>query len=965
MGMAGKNEPVFAPVNPNPDFPFLERELLGKWQRQGIVKKYLVKNSKSKKRFSFLDGPITANNPMGVHHAWGRTYKDLFQRYKNMQGFAQRFQNGFDCQGLWVEVEVEKELGLKSKKDIENLVPGDPKASIAKFIELCRERVLKFSKIQTEQSKRLGYFMNWDNSYFTFDDENNYAIWNFLAKCHERGLVYKGLDTVPWCPRCGTSISQHEILTEEYQELTHTALTVKFPIVGRDREYLLIWTTTPWTLPGNVAVAASPKLIYSRVRVGQEIYYIAKERIIPVLGDKVEVLDELTGDRLLNLTYKGPFDNLPRVDSGKRENPRTFHITVDGSEYISASEGTGLVHIAPGAGHEDFELGKKFSLPLILLIDEEANYLDGLGLLEGKNVSQPGQIIKVLEEEGWLVKKEEYSHRYPVCWRCRTELVFRAVEEWYIRMDPVRALLGEVSKKINWIPSWGLERELDWLKNMSDWLISKKRYWGLALPIWECSSSEAGCGWFTVISGKEELKEKAGESWKNFSGHSPHRPWVDEVRIKCEKCGEFASRIPDVGNPWLDAGIVPFSTLPKGWFPADFITESFPGQFKNWFYSLICMSSILKETNPVKLILGFASLLGEDGKPMHKSWGNAIEFNEGADKIGVDTMRFLYAKQNPADNLLFGYKVADETRRAFHLPLWNIYNFFVTYANFDAWRPRRISNFKFPVSNSILDRWILIRLKQLIQITTSSLDKYDAATASRELETFVQDLSIWYIRRSRDRVGPSATNEKDKESFYKTCYFVLVNLSRLLAPFTPFIAEVIFTNLTELSSVHLEDWPRVEPLDSKDIQIIEKMEEVRAAAEAGHAQRKEVGIQVRQPLSRATVASKIPSPGSAFLDVLALELNVKEISWKKKAKLKKPVVALNTKITAELKEEGEARELVRTIQEERRKRGLGFEDVVSVTSPWLPSNKKLLKWVRAKTLAQTLGKGDSLKVQKL
>lgn len=971
-----KSTAYFEPVLPNPDFPKMERELLGYWYDEGIVKEYLARNARSKKIFSFLDGPITANNPMGVHHAWGRTYKDLWQRYKNMQGFRQRFQNGFDAQGLWVEVNVERELGLKTKADIENLVKGDPFRSIAKFVDYCKERVEHFAKVQTDQSKRLGYFMDWDHSYITMSRENNYMIWYFLKKCHERGLIYEGLDSVPWCPRCETAISNHEILTEGYRDLTHTAVFIKYPITGRAGEYLLVWTTTPWTLPANVAVAVNPKLVYSRLRIGSDILYIARDRIVPVLGPNVEVLDELSGDRLLNLTYKGPFDELPRVNEARLANPRKFHTVVDGGEFVTSEEGTGLVHIAPGAGHEDFLLGKRENLPLITVIDEKAVFLEGLGEFSGKKSRDPAPIIKTLEKNNWLFKKEEYAHRYPVCWRCSTELVFRAVSEWYIAMDPLRGKMAEITKKTTWIPEFLRERELDWIKNMDDWMISKKRYWGLALPIWKCRE----CGRFTVISGEEELKERAIEGFDKFRGHSPHRPWIDRVLIRCENCGEIVSRIPDVGNPWLDAGIVPFSTLVdpktkkvsylgdkkywKEWFPFDFITESFPGQFKGWFYSLLAMSAVLENSAPFKNVLGHGTVLAEDGRPMHKSWGNAIEFNEGADKIGVDVMRWIYAKHDPARNLLFGFRVADEVRRTFHIPLWNIYNFFVTYATFDGWAPRATRVLRVPQAVNVLDKWILARLREVGGIVTTSLDRYDSMSATAALEEFVQDLSTWYIRRSRDRVGPFAENKKDKEGFYETCFFVLTTLACLLAPFTPFVADRIFRNLTKKDSVHLGSWPELPALSDRDELVLESMRQVRVGAVAGHFARKSANLKVRQPLRRATVEAPNVKPTLPYLALLSQELNVKEVSWKRK-KVSEIAVKLETKLSKELLEEGKTRDLVREIQEARRKSGLSVNDVISVRSPWLPENKKLLSWVKSKTMAQTLEIGESLKLTRV
>jgi isoleucyl-tRNA synthetase len=956
----------FDSVEPKPDFPALEREMLGEWDNRGIVKKYLQRNKSSSKNFSFLDGPITANNPMGVHHAWGRTYKDLWQRYKNMRGFKQRFQNGFDCQGLWVEVEVEKELGLKTKRDIENLVSGDKKASIAKFVELCKERVRKYAGVQTEQSQRLEYFMDWDNSYYTMSDDNNYMIWHFLKKCHEKELIYKGRDSVPWCPRCGTAISQHEILTEDYKEVTHDSIFIEYPIKGRENEYLLVWTTTPWTLPGNVAVAIDEAKDYvvATGKVAGNKYYL-NEYAAKRLGLIIE--EKIPGKKLVGLKYDSPFDGLTRVKEslGKYEHQIVASDTL--ILPVSEEEGTGMVHVAPGAGSEDFQLGKKLNLPVIELIDEEADYISDLGGFSDKNAKKHPEIIidflKKKDSGKFLFYISSYTHRYPACWRCKTELVWRVVDEWYIAMDPLREPLRKIVQKITWIPKFGLKRELDWINNMHDWLISKKRYWGLALPIWECSS----CGHFEVIEGKEELKKKAVEGWEDFEGNSPHRPWVDEVKVKCEKCGKTMERIIDVGNPWLDAGIVSFSTISSDnksaplyltdrgswekWFPADFITESFPGQFKNWFYSLLAMSSVLENKEPFKTVLGFATLFGEDGRPMHKSWGNAIEFNEGADKIGVDVMRWMYVRQNPAENILFGYHVADETRRRFHLKLWNVYNFFITYANLDDWRPANKS--KASSNSSLLDKWILSRLAQTQKAVEQSLDKFDAYLASGAIEEFVDDFSLWYIRRSRERVGPAAESEEDKEAFYETTFFVLVNLSKLLAPFLPVISEMIFKNLTKEESVHLSNWPEVTfAIDEK---LISDMLLVRNAVEAAHAERKIKKILVRQPLANFSTSLKAPSHD---LDYLAEEeINVKKITWGASKS------ALDTKITPELEEEAKTRELIRKIQEERKNMGMNLTQNVSITSDWLPKDKKLVQRVKAKTLALSLTLG-SFKVTK-
>ena len=579
-----KTDGTFPDLDSHPDFVKMEEERVILWYRDGVVEKYLHKNDKAEKKFSFLDGPITANNPMGVHHGRGRTYKDLWQRYHTMKGERERYQNGFDCQGLWVEVEVEKELGFKSKKDI--LAYG-----VEKFVEKCKERVGKFAAIQIDQSKRLGMFMDWSNSYYTMSDENNYAIWNFLKVCHRRGWIYKGNDSVPWCPRCETAISQHEMLTEDYKEVTHRAIYLELPIDKRDREYLLVWTTTPWTIPANIAVAVDEKLDYALVEGNTgDRFWLAKEAVERVFKteNSTKIIKTVKGSELVGLKYRGPFDSLPAVKEAAKS--RKFHTVIATDSLImpiSTSEGTGLVHTAVSAGSEDFKLGKKNGLPMIPVIEDNADYMPGLGEFSGKNGKKhPELILDYLVErdktarENWVFEIQDYSHRYPACWRCKTELVWKVTDEWYVAMDrkqrtenreqrtvkssrfdnlTLRQQLVEAAKKVNWIPGFGLERELDWLKNMHDWLISKKnRFWGLALPIWECDK----CGYFEVIGGKNELREKNVKGWDKFVGHSPHKPWIDEIKIKCDKCGYEMSRIEPVGNPWLDAGIVPFSTMP-------------------------------------------------------------------------------------------------------------------------------------------------------------------------------------------------------------------------------------------------------------------------------------------------------------------------------------------------------------------------------------------------------------------
>ena len=916
-------EGVFSPVTPRVDFIALEHELLRWWEEAGIVGQYLRRNETSERRHSFIDGPITANNPMGVHHAWGRTYKDLFLRWRTMQGYRQRYQNGFDGQGLWVEVEVEKEKGFSSKRDIEAY-------GIGRFVEDCKERVRKYAAIQTRQSQRLGYWMDWDDSYHTMSDENNYTIWHFLKRCHEKGWLYRGTDSMPWCARCGTGLSQHEIVTEGYQDVTHTAVYVRLPLTDAEGESLLIWTTTPWTLTANVAAAVHPEHRYVRVRVGGEIIYLGRKRTdvltqmfdeskVPLLeqlgvsnllgvetgrdllGTGVEVLEEMPGSALVGRTYRGPFDDLEAQHGVE-------HRVIPWND-VGEDEGTAIVHIAPGAGPEDFALGKEHSLPVVAPLDENGYYVDGFGWLTGNSVFDVrDRIFADLERNGLLYCTEEHRHRYPFCWRCNSELVFRVVDEWFISMDELRHTMMEITRKVRWIPAFGLERELDWLRNMHDWMISKKRYWGLALPIWTCDA----CGGFEVVGSEHELEERAVAGWQEFAGHSPHRPWIDGVKIACSSCGETMSRIRDVGNPWLDAGIVPFSTIGyrsdrehwRDWFPADWISESFPGQFRNWFYSLLAMSATLEETEPFKACFSYALLRDEHGAEMHKSKGNAIWFEDAADKMGVDVMRWMYLRHTPANNLNFGYSPGDEVRRQFHIPIWNVYSFFVNYANIDGWQPVTVDGgYESVAEFTELDRWIRSELHQTTRAVTTALETWRPETAATVLERFVDALSNWYVRRSRRRFWrgqqeqPAAATTAsavdtflarygaDKCAAYQTLYECLTTLVRLLAPFAPFISEAIHRNLVAERvpgappSVHLCDWPEA------DAALID--EELSAAtglamrlARLGRSARAAAARRVRQPLAELVVdldsekeQARLPVIRAQLLD----ELNVKQV----------------------------------------------------------------------------------------
>jgi isoleucyl-tRNA synthetase len=941
MSVKSRAESPFQPVPRQLDLPALEHEILDLWRERRAFALLRAQNA-GKERWSFLDGPMTANNPMGVHHAWGRTYKDLYQRYHAMLGQDERYQNGFDCQGLWVEVNVERELGFTSKRDIEEF-------GIARFVNLCKQRVLTYAAMQTEQSIRLGMWMDWNDpdelrrlrdllaedpaqqvtiegtagpvtdtvemivgrlgmpeiggSYFTFSNENNDLIWGFLAECHRRGWLYKGHDSMPWCTRCGTGISQME-MNEGYQDREDPGLTVRFPLVDRPGEWLLVWTTTPWTMTANVAAAVGPGLAYVRVRQGEDEYWLGRDRIKSALRGPFEVLEERPGSDLVGWRYRGPYDDLPAVKSafaGGNGGGGYEHRVVPWSE-VSEEEGTGIVHIAPGAGAEDYQLGKSLGLPVIAPLNDYGHYLDGFGSLSGLDAhGVTERVVEDLENRRFFYHLEPYSHRYPHCWRCGTPLLFRVVDEWYISMGEtydkprseisaaekersLRYQIMDVVDQVRWIPGFCYERELDWLRTMSDWMISKKRYWGLALPIWECAS----CAAFEVIGGRDELGTRAVAGWKELEGHTPHRPYVDAVKIACSACGGEMSRIPDVGNPWLDAGIVPFSTLHyrtepeywKQWFPVDFVTESFPGQFRNWFYSVLAMSTVLRGERPFKTLLGHALIFGEDGRQMHKSWGNAIEFNEGAERIGVDVMRWMFARARPEDNILFGYHAADEARREL-LVLWNVYAFFVSRARLAGWHPATSWAAPDHDEQPALDRWLTSRVAATAQEVADRLADFDAAAATRELGTFIDDLSTWYLRRSRRRFA--ADGGRDAASAFWVLHDALLTTARLMAPILPFMSEAIYDNLVDRGtdnsvppSVHLSGFPL--PAASRDEPLESSMAIARRAVDLVRTLRSQAGLRTRQPLARMWLALPAPlTDEAALLEIVRDEVNVKEL----------------------------------------------------------------------------------------
>jgi isoleucyl-tRNA synthetase len=865
-------EQAFTPLPPVPDHPRLEEEILQWWEDEAIFRR-LREANRGGPKWSFVDGPVTANKTLGVHTAWGRTLKDVFQRYKALRGFDQRYQNGFDCQGLWIEVGVERQLGLNSKREIEEY-------GLEKFAARCRDVVARSADELTRGSKRLGQWMDWGDDYFTFSDTNMEYIWRFLKVVHGRGWLFLGHRSTEWCPRCGTSLSQHELTQAGvYQERADPSLYVRLPLLDRPREYLVVWTTTPWTLPANVAAAVDPRAQYGRRENGE---WVAVARYPDESFEEVRRGEELVGWR-----YQGPFDHLPAAAGIE-------HRVIPWDD-VSLGEGTGIVHIAPGAGQEDFELGRVHGLPVLGPVDEAGRFYEDYGWLHGASTGDAAdQIAGDLRERGLLVGAGLYEHRYPHCWRCDTPLIWRVADDWFISVGEIRGPLLAANAAVEWTPPQYGKRMDDWLRNMGDWNISRRRFYGLPLPFYPCR-----CGHLNVIGSKAELEERAVEGLEQLQ--ELHRPWIDRVLVRCESCGEPVRRVKEVGDVWLDAGIVPFATLgwqnpewvPGGyatgasrglsnadlpdhaywekWFPADWVSEM-REQIRLWFYSLMFMSVALTGEAPYRQVLTYEKLLDVEGREMHGSWGNLIEAEEAFERIGADVMRWLYCEQPPTQNIRFGFGPAAEVKRRL-LTLWNSVKFFVDYANVAGFRPRveDLDGGPADVELQPLDRWIVARTRQLVADATAAYEAFLTVDVVRGFDEFTDDLSNWYIRRSRRRFWDG------DEVALRTLWHALVQAVRVIGPVMPFLAEHLWRNLAAdraPASVFLAGWPEQR---DRDEALLAEVAEVRRVVRLGHTARQAAGMKVRQPLRKLVVEGARLSGEHA--DELREELRVKELEF--------------------------------------------------------------------------------------
>ncbi len=853
----------------------MEEGVLNFWQSNNIFEKMKEKNKKTGKYFSTLDGPITANYNMGLHHAYNRTFKDAMFKFNALCGCDEHFQNGFDCHGLPVELRVEKELGINSKKEIEQY-------GIGNFVEKCMEVCDRYSKSMTKSSIRLGQWMNWDDSYFTNSDNNITSIWHFLKECDKKHYIANSHRIMRWCTRCGTSLSDHEMSDQDaYKTVSCLAIFFKCPIKNSNND-MLVWTTTPWTLCANVAVAVNPELDYNIVKVksSSRNLIVCSTAMKVLKDDVVEIVKTVKGSELVGLTYETCFPELSE---------QQFEHKIVAWNEVSADEGTGAVHIAPGCGDADFELGKSLNLPKICPIDENGFYYNNFGVLSGKNANTDElrdfvfDLMKQREKTYYIHK---YSHNYPHCWRCKQPLVFRLVDQWVIKMDELRPQLISAIDNVEFNPDFMKKRMLDWLNNMGDWAISRSRYYGVPLPFYPCEK----CGHLTVVGSLDELKKLSSEQEVNAIPHL-HRPYIDKVKITCPHCGNKVERIKEVGDCWLDAGITPFSTK-KYFTDKQFFNKNFPiecvieakEQVRLWFYSLLVMSVVLTGKAPYKRIGTTPMLLAQDGKKLSKSSPNNIPLDVAFDEIGADIIRYNFVSTPLVNDVKFGRDTCDEVKRKL-LGLWNAYIFLNTYAVID--KPD-LTNFK-PNENDLtfMDKWLINRVNEFVKNAHSSYTNIQFGAVSKDFENLVDELTNWYIRNNRRRFYKSENN-LDTLNAYFCLNYAIKNICMVMFPIIPFISEYLWQNaVRELDknaaeSVALNGYNICE-FKVKDDNFTRSTDIVRNIFAMVGKLRNENQIKVKQPLKTLYINgnNEVAKAVDLYKDIIENELNIKNVVLEK------------------------------------------------------------------------------------